>query len=392
LPAAVSHAQVGTAQLVLKLPNAVHGKNAQAIRAARGFRTSANSILRKPAAGVASAARRTPKYVDPIGCQNGSCGPNLIDIYVDGVLIPNMDGCAGNSGDSGTDSICVSETTDGTQSVSVPLYSTNANDIVVEEFDDCGNACGDLLAMGDAFVGTFTPGTAVNASVTMQENVAYVGILDIYNQADPEVMTGQTYLGLQGSCDGTSQEAQFGLYTADLLGDFVPVAGYGGTSTPTESAAPDAGGSTITPTVATIPGLWFVSWDNNCDGVTVTGTATNSAYAISYDVLGPYPQDINTNNDFPYYQFSNGSGNWDSYGGPFTTDLHGNTVATYGYANCAWDGTLCNGGPYQAVWNQVWYYYNNWQNAAYNLYDSIYPQVVTGTVDILDAPSPSPSP
>jgi hypothetical protein len=388
LPAAASFTQVGTARVALTLPHVLTGKNAQAVRAIHGMRTGSTSILRKPSAAllskIASTTRRSPKYVDPIGCQYGSCPPNLIDIYVDGVLVPNLDGCAGP-----LDSICVNSMNDGTQNLSIPLYSTNSNDIVVEEFDPCGSDCGDLLAMGNTFVGSFQPGTAVNASVTMQMNTAYVGILDVYNQQDPEVMTGQTYYGLSGTCGESPQKTQFGLYTADSLGDFVPVAGYGGTSTPTETATSDNGGTTLTPQT-TIPGLWFVSWDGNCDGVAVNATATNPAYAISYDVLGPYPQDID--GEGPYYSWCNADGCWDSFGGPFYVDpQNGSIDGSYGYANCAWDGYLCNGGPYQAAWNQVWYYHNNSEWAFYLLYCDLYPQVITGSVDIQDAPSPNPS-
>ena len=103
----------------------------------------------------------------------------------------------------------------------------------------------------------------------MQMNAEYVGILDVYNQQDPEFMTGQTYLGLQGAC-GTEirSMSQFGLYTADESEIYVPTAGYGGTSTPQPDGY-SSGSRQHEGPANHDPGPLVRAWDNDCDGVTV---------------------------------------------------------------------------------------------------------------------------
>jgi hypothetical protein len=379
-PTVANRTQVGTARLVLALPQIVTAQNAPASQAARAFRSP--NALRK----IAGLTRRTPAFVDPgYNCKGYSICQNKIDIIVDGELIPNLDGCAPN------DTICVSpDTSNGTQNLQIPLYATNYDDIVVEEFDPCGNNCGDLIAMGGTWVQGFQPGTAVNATVTLQMNAAYIGILNFYNQNHPELMTGQNYYGLINTCGAPSIQAQFGLYTADGDGNFVPTAGYGGTSTPTETSTSDANSNTRAPQT-TIPGLYLVAWDQSCGGVTVNASAPNPAYGISFDVLGPYPQDI-IPEDGPRYYWSNVHGQQYSFGGPFITDANNNVYGTFGYYECAYNGESCPGGPYQAVWNQVWYYSPN-SNVFGVLYGELFPPVVTGSVDIQAFPAvPIPSP
>ncbi len=350
VPSFSSRTSVGTAHITIALPQALIGKKAQAIiRAIHGPQLA--SVAARRAKSV--AGRRSPAYVDPYGCGGGnSCYYAILDVFVDGTLIPNIDGCAGPY-----DSLCVQPAADGTMNVSLPLFSSSNNDIVVAEFDSCGNDCEDLLALGESWSGSFTPGTGVNASVTLLMNAASIGILDVYNQQDPEIMNGQTYLGLGGTCDTNDfpQSAQFGLYTADENGAFVPVAGYGGISTPVMTYASDPGGTTVA-AQTTIPGLYFANWDNNCDGVTVNATATNPAYAIyssTTDSAGP---------------------------------LDGNGHDTYGYEKCYNGNGPCPGGPYQGLWD-MWFPFD----------EPYYPQyfingpTVTGSVNILNAPTPGPS-
>jgi hypothetical protein len=329
-PAASSRTAVGTATLALTLPKVFTGKNALAVRARN-----------------ASLSKRNPKYVNPT-C-NGECD-NYIDIFVDGTILQNLDGCGGN------DSICVNNTSNAVQNVTIPLYSTSTNNIVAVELDGCGQECEDILAVGESHPPSFSPGTGVNITLTMLMNAYSVGILDMYYQADPETMNGQTYLGLQGACNsGTQAQSQFGLFSADGYGTFVPIAGYGGTSTPSMTAVSDPG-STTTAAQSTISGIYLVSWDSPCDGVTVSATAANPAYAIYSDTY--------------------------NYDGPYV-----NGVGTHGYENC-WNGGTCPGGPYQGIWN-IWNQYSE----PYYIVDGINASAsVTGSVDILDAPSPGPSP
>jgi hypothetical protein len=330
VPPASSRTTYGTAHLALTLPHVFTGRNAQAVRATKGLKPAATQR-------VHAAAGRSPTYVNPT-C--GECD-NVIDLFVDGSLLTNLDGCAGSG-----DSVCVNTSSaDGTQSINVPLFSSGTNDVVAVEWGPNG-----LLAIGETWIGSFTPGTAVNASLTMLMNAEYIGILDLYNQADAEVLTGQTYDGLGGSCGQSQQQAQFGLYTADASGTFVPIAGYGGTSTPTLTSTPDAGGSSTTPQT-TIPGVYQLRWDSNCDGATLHASAANPAYAI-------YASSTN-------------------YDGP----VDGNGNSTNGYLACFNNSGPCPGGPYQGLWN-IYFKYSN---------EQYFPQLdinttptVSGTADVVD--------
>jgi hypothetical protein len=171
------------------------------------------------------------------------------------------------------------------------------------------------------------------------------------------------------------------LYAADNNGNFVPISGYGGTSVPTESAISDGGGSTLTPQ-STISGLYSVAWDQRCDGVTVRASAINPAAAISFDVLGPYPQNI-VPEVGPRYYWTNSHGSQASFEGPFITDQNNAVYGTFGYTNCASGVGPCPGGPHQAAWNQVWYYNYNYAGAFFVLYGDVNPPVASGSVDIL---------
>jgi len=358
-PAFSQRTAIGSVKLTLALPNvltakagstAIHAKvPAQSAAATGATRRLANASVRGNATAI---TRRTPKYIDPY-CN--SCYANYLDIYVDGSLIPNLDGQAGQY-----DSILVDPyTADGSQTITVPIFSNNANDIVAVEWD--GNY-DYVLAAGETYWGGFSPGTTQNITLTMLMNTAYVGITDyqFYNQ--PGILTTPTssYYGLAGSCNNSESVArrssqyyngppEFALFPTDPLGNFVPTAGYGGTSTPqlVLPEIPDNGGSTKAGQ-STIPGLYSVGWDNNCDGVTISATATNPSYAILYDVYGPnwYSQ-----------------GNSD-YGGPFSTTGQ----ETWGYYACAYGYGSCPGGPYQGLWNLTWYY--GWPYWGYDPYST----------------------
>jgi hypothetical protein len=283
----------GTATLSIKLPATVTAKNA----AAAHVHTAAGS--------------RTPAYVNP---QSGA----VLDIFVDGTLAQNIDNVTPN------DSYTIQPTSNGIQNVTVPLYSQSTNRLVVVEWDSSSRNV--ALAGGEADAGTFTAGTGVNLSLTMNINATSIGIIDLHNQSDPEVMTGQSYHGLAGSCGGATALSSFGLFITDPTGAFVPIAGSGGTGSVTAAGTPDAGG---TSSIAQSQlGTFQVAWDASCTkGVSITATGVNPSAA-----------------------FADAS----NFGAPNNT---------YNYYYCYYYGECSNLGPYYGVWLNA----NVYQNQPYNL-------------------------
>jgi hypothetical protein len=312
-PSLANRTVTGSAVLTLALPKTLTGKNAQAIHAVNGAHTASSSTKRGPA------------YVNPTVS-------TVLDIFVNGTLIPNLDGTVGNN-----DSIEVQNSNSGTQSVTVPLFSGNQNDIVAVEWDSTSHSV--LLAVGNAYVGNFAPGSTINAEG--------IGIIDIYSESDPQIMTGQAWYGVGQSCGDSGFMSQFALYDADALGTFVPVAGYGGTTTPVITASPDPGGQT-TVAQTTIPGLYFVQWDPNCDGVTVSASAANPAFALVADSAYDAPNE------------------------------------TFGYYYCYYENESCPAGPNQAYWN-----FENVYDEPYYPTNSIGGQTVTGSVDVEPTSEPT---
>ena len=257
-----------------------------------GVRALPKGAARALPRGVA----RSPKYINPSPAPSvGICQTPVLDIYVDGVWQPAIDGLGEQP-----DSLCVQATADGTQTVNIPLYSTNSNQIVVVEWDAY---LLNVLAIGEADYGTFGAGSTINVSLTMQMNAYYIGITDLgFNY--PAIMSG-TY-GLP--CPPT---AQFGVFTADANQTFVPVAGYGGTSTPSLTSGPPIGTTTLAQSA--IPGIYNVVWDGSCDSLNVSASAPNPAYQIVNDVY------YNGGYNYPgianlyYGNYPSGGGSFDNW-------------------------------------------------------------------------------
>jgi hypothetical protein len=320
-PPAAGRTSYGTARVALILPAAFTGKNAKAIRARAG------------------AGRKSPAYVNP---QSGT----VLDIFVDGSLLSDLDNSVGAQ-----DSLYVAASSDSTQVLTLPVFSTSNNDVVVVEWDS--TAHNSMLSVGEAWVGSFASGQAVNVTISMLMNTRALGILDVYHQADPEVMSGQTYYGLNQSCGAPAAQAQFGIWEADAIGTFVPVAGYGGTSLAAVTAQPNYPGTT-TAGQTTISGLYQVNWDGGCDGVVVSAGAANPAYPI-----------VDTEN------------------------VHAPAPYTDGYDKCYLGTGPCPAGPYQGLWELYWVYD---QGSAFYLPQSqAQTQTVSGYVNITASPSPAPT-
>ena len=250
-PAAANRTAVGTAQLTLTLPAALKA-----------------ALTVKGAGATTASTGRAPAYVNPIGS-------NLLDLYVDGTLIPNLDGSAGSS-----DSLLVTNTSgDATQrNISLPLYSTTSNQIVAVEWNSTKTF---LLAIGEVDQGLFPTGSTLSLTLSMQMNASYIGAVNLPSLSSPALMNGLNY-GPFG-CPNAPAANAFALYSADGTGTFVPIAGYGGTATPAlTSVTPDAGGTTR---IAQSPtGSYFVTWDAACHGITLGASVANPAYAIYNDI------------------------------------------------------------------------------------------------------------
>lgn len=273
-PASASHTVVGTGKLTLSLPKVVTAKRDGKTVAVRAIPHGTQRALPK-------GKTRSPLFVDPSpNPGNGPCtglaaGDNYIDLYDNGTLLTNLDGYAGAS-----DSLCVQQTADSTQTVSVPLYSGSSNEIVAVEWDATGTY---VLALGESDNGSISAGsTNTLNTLTMLMNASYIGITDLaFSEPvlafdDPSYGSGLFY------CSGTGSTAQFGLYETDALGNFIPVAGSGGTSTPTASGTADAGNTVMAQT--TIPGVYNVAWDAGCDSISMNASGPNPAYTIYNDV------------------------------------------------------------------------------------------------------------
>jgi hypothetical protein len=279
-PAAVSHTVVGTGKLTLSLPKVItatkNGKTV-AVRAIPRGKQRAQSRGTTRTVGTTGTAR-SPRFVDPSpNPGNGPCpgGANYLDIYANGTLLIDLDGLGEES-----DSLCVQPTADSTQTVNLPLYSTSANQIVAVEWDATGEF---VLAIGESDSGSFDPGSTITLpALTMLMNVYDIGITDL-GFSDPEEMDFQSYGESDFTCTGLGSSSQFAVYPTDGLGDFVPVAGSGGTSTATATGVSDFGGTTVI-AQNSIAGVYNIAWDNNCDSITANATASNPAYVIWNDV------------------------------------------------------------------------------------------------------------
>lgn len=274
---------IGTAKLTLTLP--------KVIRATRnGKSVAVRAIPKGTTRTLPSGTARSPRFVDPSPnpgngpCSGLSAGDNYIDIYVvsygSATLLTDLD----NQGET-NDSVCVGQTADSTQIVTIPLYSTSQNQIVAVEWDATGQ---DVLAVGETDYGTFYPGNPNTLGLTMDMNAAYVGITDL-GFTDPSLVElyDSPYEGVGGACPGNSQVA---FYDADQLGDFVPIGGYGGTTTPTITLSGGGGSTAFAQT--TVPGVYNIAWDSNCDDIGVNASALNPAYPIYADANyseGNYP-------------------------------------------------------------------------------------------------------
>jgi hypothetical protein len=233
--AGVNRTAIGTASLTLRFPPGYHTAAARA-------RTNA------------STARR-PAYVNP------SAG-SLLDIYVSGSLITNLDGRTPNH------SVTVAPTSDGTQTIAnIPLFSTTS-DIAVIEWDPTDTS---ILAVGENPSLAIAPGTATAVTLTMQMNATGFAIGLAPGSSSATAFSSQPYVvGAPGS------PALVYIAPTDALGGYSSATGYGGVPTSitvTSSATAASFG-------AQPSGAYQVSYASLAGSISITATASNPAAAL----------------------------------------------------------------------------------------------------------------
>jgi hypothetical protein len=255
-----------------------------------------SKAVAKAAAKVAAktpTGSRLPAYVNP-----GSGA--IIDVFV-----------VDNTQDSVTDVVpgqAIQATSDGSQTINIPLYSTDAQDIVaVESWGGLGNA---ILAIGEADLGSnsFQAGSAPLIGLTMQMNVSNVGMMTGPSDAGGDATafsvgsSGNSFnfSGSSNICSPGQTAGPFYAFATDPTGGFASnyfgsgqQTGTGGISTPllvtytfdqitggvTVSSDTSAGSQNVgyTETFPTVPGTSV--------GATFQFSVTSPAGTIANDAL-----------------------------------------------------------------------------------------------------------
>lgn len=258
--AAPKGSPIATASLTLKLPAGFHTARIPA-------KTGTSSTARRPAYVNAT----TGKYLD-VWVVNGGAATHVID----------------SSGGSN-----VSVVGGGSQTLSIPLYSTSQNQIVAYERDQPYNNPGNLLAIGETDFGGITAGSAPQVALTMQMNAQYIGVMSDPDDLHTDATVGPKFASYNSVCS-TGNSGSLYFFAADPTGGFVDAAGAGGVSLPTVTGwSADAGGTGNTfGQGAGVAAASSVTFNNVAGGVTVRLTASNPAYTLVSGTLatnGAYP-------------------------------------------------------------------------------------------------------
>ena len=271
---------VATASLTIKFP--------------QGFHTA-----RIPGKTGTSSAARRPAYVNA-----------TVNKYLDVWVVDNGSATHVIDSSGGTN---ISVVGGGSQTLSIPLYSTSQNQIVAYERDQPYNNSGKLLALGETDLGGITAGSAPQVALTMQMNAQYIGVMSDPDDLNADATIGPKFASHSSVCtSGNSGSLYF--FAADPTGGFVDAAGAGGVSLPTVTGwSADAGGTGNTfAQGAGVAAASSVTYTTVAGGLTVRLTASNPAYALVSAVLS-------TNGTYPGLQaiYVNGNDYW------FTQNLYG---------------------------------------------------------------------
>jgi hypothetical protein len=242
------------------------------------FHTAKTAINRKTGSGAA----RKPAYVNS--------NSNYLDIWVISggtpVHVVNTFSSPPN----------VTGSADGSQTLSIPLFSAAASQIVAFEADQPDGTPGNLLAVGEADIAAIAPGSAPQIALTMSMNARNLGVMSDPDDANGDATVSSTYNTFNGTCVSPISSPRY-FFAADAENGFIDLAGAGGTSLPTVTTWTSQASNPID-TLTQGPGVngaYSANINNVNDlslGIVINLSAVNPAYALANDALfglGVYP-------------------------------------------------------------------------------------------------------
>ena len=224
-----------------------------------------------------TAAKRKPAYVNPTS-------GNHLDVFVDGV--------------DETSGTTVTNSADGTQTLTLSIYSTTSHQIVAVETDS-GLSNGQVLAIGESDVpmSSFNPGDVVSIGLTMLMNAVGIGITGDPTMGSDAVYGTPTNSPIsyidQGLCYTPGTGFNLYLYGADPQGGysntgFVSNPGAGLPSATLSSAVNMAG--TSPPDSLRFPGgannYFQIYYQSFSGGMLLTTNLTNPAAIVAQGAYG----------------------------------------------------------------------------------------------------------
>jgi hypothetical protein len=257
---------VATAKLTIKFPATFH----TAKKASATTRASATS------------SRKTPSYVNPNPA-------DYLDVYVNGVdETPGLNISTANS--------------DGSQSISLPLYSSNAQQIVaVETINGVGNYPVQLLAIGetDLAANSFQPGDQTSIGLTMLMNAVGSGITSDYSAGSDATIdtSAQTpYSDTVYSCGYPANGSILYLFAYDAQSGFesgqatfvangglgIAIPSLGGYTNQTGTYPLD---SVVTTGYSGIAAGFEISYQSGSGGLVLNAVTSNPAAAVQQDAF-----------------------------------------------------------------------------------------------------------
>jgi hypothetical protein len=270
--AAAGATPIATGKLTVKYPASFHTA-----------RLLSKAKFTSRSAGIRAAGKLRPAYV------NGSSG-FFLDVWVDGVHV-----VAPSSGN-------ILNTSDGTQTFSIPLFSTQAHQLVAIE-TDTGLSEGNILAIGELDIpaNSFNAGDAPVFGLTMLMNAVGIGITtDPSNGSDATACisgtdcSGETenyfqYTSSDFSICPSGTTPSLYVFTTDPLGGFVAQggAGIGVPNLTSWNSLPVNGGSTLASSAGLVYG-YTITYNNAGGALIMNLSATNPAIAIYNDIENSY--------------------------------------------------------------------------------------------------------